>query len=121
MRKRTENQRRGNRLFRDSGGPPCRLDSFPNSIPCERNPSAMISEDYSRSDNIIKSFNWVLSCLSYLWNGFYNRFIDPFVWLFTGKHWTLSVPRRKDACHASPLHKRLLAQNDHGHPEHDYE
>ncbi|KAK8820098.1 hypothetical protein WA577_006167 [Blastocystis sp. JDR] len=45
----------------------------------------MISEDYSRSDNIIKSFNWVLSCLSYLWNGFYNRFIDPFVWLFTGK------------------------------------
>ena len=68
----------------------------------------MISEDYSRSDNIIKSFNWVLSCLSYLWNGFYNHFIDPFVWLFTGECWALPVPRRKDACHASPLHTLLL-------------
>lgn len=108
MRKRTENQRRGDRLFRDSGGPTGRFDSLPNSTHWERNPSAMISEDYSRSDNIIKSFNWVLSCLSYLWNGFYNRFIDPFVWLFTGGRWELPVPRRKDACHASPLHKRLL-------------
>ena len=44
----------------------------------------MIPEGYSRSDNIIKSFNWIFSCLSYVWTHFFNRFIDPVLWVFTG-------------------------------------
>ena len=121
MRKRTENQRRRFRLFDANGVPRSQLDSFPNSTPCERKPGEMISEDYSRSDNIIKSFNWVLSCLSYLWSRFYNRFIDPFVWMFTGERCAIRLSSREDACHASPLQQQLLSQNNDDHPEHDPE
>ena len=121
MRKRTENQRRSYRLYRDFGVLTSPLVSFPNSTSCKRKPNGMISENYSRSDNIIKSFNWMLSCLSYLWSRFYNRFIDPFVWMFTGNRYALSMKCREDTCHSSPLHDRLFAQNNNDHPEHDYE
>ena len=44
----------------------------------------MLPEGYSRSDNIIKSFSWIFSCVSYVWTHFYNRIVDPLLWLFTG-------------------------------------
>ena len=77
----------------------------------------MIPEGYSRSDNIIKSFNWIFSCLSYVWTHFFNRFIDPVLWVFTGKTHTTRLLCSGSYSPKTTLEIKNIVMSESGFPE----
>lgn len=46
--------------------------------------SFSIPEGYSHSDNIVKSFNFIVSCFSYVFSQVWIYVLDPLISLFTG-------------------------------------
>ena len=53
--------------------------------------SFSIPEGYSHSDNIIKSFNWVIAIITNLCSQIWNVILDPLFSLFTGMHYVKHI------------------------------
>lgn len=74
----------------------------------------MIPEGYSRSDNIITSFNWVVLYVRAFLGWLSDLLVEPFLYLFTSGNGEI-LKSRKNEDDSRHLSRRLFSKNDrHG-------
>lgn len=74
----------------------------------------MIPEGYSRSDNIITSFNWVVLYVRAFLGWLSDLLVEPSLYLFTSGNGEI-LKSRKNEDDSRHLSRRLLSKNDrHG-------